>query len=167
MVWCDFSPPSMTDSRPAALAPVDRLKRWLANPQHATALWLGKPCVLVAWVGLLVAAISPPHGFGFTVCWLSAATGLPCPGCGVTRSLSCGLRGLWLASWHYHPMGLLILALFGFTAAQSLLPRPARERLAQAISNRALLFNAAYLAFVAVFISFGLARALAHLGAGQ
>jgi hypothetical protein len=155
----------MTISRLAELAPLEGLKRWLANPQHASTLWLGKHCVAVAWVGLLVAAFCPPHGLGINVCWFSGATGLPCPGCGVTRSLSCGLRGLWLESWHYHPMGLLILALFGFTAAQSLLPRQARDRLAQIIKDHALLFNAIYLAFVAVFVGFGLARALHHLGA--
>ena len=74
---------------------------------------------------------------------------------------------MWLESWHYHPMGLLILALFAFTAAQSLLPRPARERMAQALKHRALLFNAAYLVFVVVFISFGLVRALLHLSPGH
>jgi hypothetical protein len=152
----------MTNSRQAELGRLERLKRWLTNPQHTIALWLGRHCVIVAWVGLLVAAISPPHGFGISVCWFSSATGLPCPGCGVTRSLSCGLRGLWLESWHYHPMGLLILALFGFTAAQSLLPRPAREHLAQGTKGHALLFNTVYLAFVVAFISFGFARALAH-----
>jgi len=157
----------MTDSRLAELTRLERLKRWLASPQHASALWLGRHCVAVAWVGLLVAALSPPHGFGINMCWVSGATGLPCPGCGVTRSLSCGLRGLWLESWHYHPMGLPILALFGFTAAQSLLPRPARERLTQGMKDRARLFNAVYLAFVAVFISFGLARALSHFGTGH
>ncbi len=157
----------MTAARLVELDRLERLKRWLADPQHASALWLGRHCVIVAWVGLLVAAISPPHGFGISVCWFSAATGLPCLGCGVTRSLSCGLHGLWLESWHYHPMGLLILALFGFTAVQSLLPRPARERLAQSIKDRALLFNAAYLVFVVVFISFGLVRALLHLSPGH
>ena len=157
----------MSDSRLAELIHLARLKRWLTSPQHASAHWLGKHCVVVAWIGLLVAAISPPHGYGVNVCWVAGATGLPCLGCGVTRSLSCGLRGLWLESWHYHPMGLPILALFCFTAAQSLLPRPARERLAESLKDRPLLFNAVYLASVAVFISTGLARALFHLGTGR
>ena len=155
----------MTDARRTELAPLERLKRWLANPQHATTLWLGQHCVIVAWIGLLVAVISPPHGFGISVCWFSGATGLPCPGCGVTRSLSCGLRGLWLESWHYHPLGMFILALFGFTAAQSLLPRPARERLAQGLKDRAFSCNTVYLAFLVVFIGFGVARAISHFGA--
>jgi hypothetical protein len=156
----------MTDAPLAELTRLERLKRWLATPQHASTLWLGRHCVILAWVGLLVAAISPPHGFGINVCWFYGSTGLPCPGCGVTRSLSCGLRGLLLESWHYHPMGLLILLLFGFTAAQSLLPCSARKRLSQGIKDRALLFNAVYLAFVVTFVGFGLARALFHLGAG-
>lgn len=157
----------MTESHLAELNCLERLKRWLANPRHASTLWLGKHCVTVAWVGLLVAAVSPPHGFGINLCWFYGATGLPCPGCGVTRSLSCGLRGMLLASWHYHPMGLLILVLFGFTAAQSLLPRPAREHLAQRLKDHALVVNGMYLVFVATFIGFGFARALSHFGAGQ
>ena len=80
--------------------------------------------------------------------WVYGTTGVPCPGCGVTRSLSCGLRGLWLESWNYHPMGLLILALFAFTAAQSLLPRAARERVTCWMQHHALAFNSAYLLFV-------------------
>jgi hypothetical protein len=126
-------------------------------------LWLGKHCVIVAWVGLLVAALMPPHGFGANLCWVYGTTGVPCPGCGVTRSLSCGLRGLWLESWNYHPMGLLILALFAFTAAQSLLPRAARERVTCWIQHHALAFNSAYLLFVLVFVCFGVVRALSHL----
>ena len=40
----------------------------------------------------------------------------------MTRSLSCGIRGMFLESWEYHPMGLFVLALFVVTAAQSLFP---------------------------------------------
>jgi hypothetical protein len=60
-------------------------------------------------------------------------------------------------------MGLLILGLFLFTAAQSLLPAVVRRRLARFVEARARLFNTLYLAFVAVFVGFGVARALVHL----
>jgi len=137
-----------------------RLVRWLHEPHRVYGLWLGKHCVLAAWLGLFLALISPPHGLGLPLCWFHSATGLPCPGCGLTRSLSCGIRGLFLESWQYHPLGLAILALFIFTAAQSVLPTVHRERLGRFIQSRALFFNALYLAFVMAFVCFGAARAI-------
>jgi hypothetical protein len=141
--------------------PAPRLVAWLrhANPHR---FWLGRHCVLVAWVGLSAAILLPPHGAGIVVCWMQGATGVPCPGCGMTRSLSCAVRGMFAESWNYHPCGLLVLALFLFTAAQSLFPKPARERLAQFMQAHALFFNGLYLAFIAGFMSFGAMRALVH-----
>jgi hypothetical protein len=138
-------------------------RRWLAAPERASHRWLGKYCVLVAWLGLLLATVSPPHGSGVSLCFFQDATGVPCPGCGLTRSLSCGLRGMFLASFQYHPMGLLILALFIFTAGQSLLPQAHRDGIVRFMQSRATLFNALYLVFVVTFVSFGAARALHHL----
>src|SRR6266404_172593 len=65
------------------------LKGWLRDSRIAAGLWLGKPCVFAAWLGLSLAILTPPHGTGFSVCWFKHCTGLPCLGCGLTRSLSC------------------------------------------------------------------------------
>src|SRR5262249_17002125 len=83
--------------------PGERIHGWLRNPATAPRLWLAKPSVAAAWLGLALAFVTPPHGTGFTVCWFKNSTGLPCPGCGLTRSFSCALRGMFLESWHYHP----------------------------------------------------------------
>jgi hypothetical protein len=69
---------------------------------------------------------------------------------------------MFAESWHYHPMGLLILALFLFTAAQSLCPRSLRGSLAHSMQSRAFFFNLLYLTFAAVFVTFGATRALYH-----
>ena len=137
-----------------------RARTGSAQPHRVCELWLGKPCVIVAWLGLLLAMLSPPHESGIQVCWLESATGLPCLGCGVTRSLSCGIRAMWLESWNYHPMGLAILALFAFTAAQSLLPGRLQIRLTTHMQTRAADLHLLYLAFVTVFVAYGLVRAL-------
>jgi hypothetical protein len=147
-----------------AIARLNRIRDWLNEPKHASRLWLGKQCVIAAWLGLFLAVVSPPHGSGISVCWFEQATGLPCPGCGLTRSLSCGIRGMFPESWHYHPMGLFILVLFIFTAAQSLLPKPFRASLARQVQARAKTVNLFYLVFVTVFVSFGLVRSLLHYG---
>src|SRR5690349_13366748 len=104
--------------KPAAAQP---MTGGLNGRISASRRWLGGPSIFAAWVGLCLAFVTPPHGTGFTVCWLNAATGVPCLGCGLTRSLSCCLRGMFRESWHYHPMGLAVLALFMAIAAASVL----------------------------------------------
>jgi hypothetical protein len=139
---------------------MEHLLRWLRRPDAVYRRWQGRTTVCVAWLGLLLAAVNPPHGAGITVCWFKVCTGLACPGCGLTRSLSCGLRGMILESWHYHPMGLPILTFFIFTAAASLLPKLWCERLARHVESRPITFNTIYLAFVVTFVGFGTMRAL-------
>lgn len=139
-----------------------KLARRFNQPIEVYDLWLGRHCVLAAWLGLFLAMVSPPQGLGFSVCWFKDATALPCPGCGLTRSLSCGIRGMLVESWQYHPMGLIVLALFIFTAAQSLLPRTFRDQLGRQMQARASIVHSLYLAFVITFVVFGAARALFH-----
>jgi hypothetical protein len=144
---------------------LDKLTRWMAVPERAADIWLGKCSVTVAWVGLFVAALTPPHGSGVSLCWFGAATGIPCPGCGVTRSVSCALRGMLYESSRFHPMGVLLLMLFIFTAGQSILPKHLRECLRSFIEAKAIWYKAFYAGFVTMFISFGTTRALLHLAA--
>ena len=138
---------------------------WLKKPDRASIRWLGKHCVIVAWLGLLLAILSPAHGSGLILCWFQHTTGLPCPGCGMTRSLSCAIRGMLHESWHYHPMGMLVLPVFLLVAGQSLLPNSSRKRLAALIESRPTLFNTLYLAFVTAFVGFGAGRAFLHFTA--
>ena len=144
--------------KPAGLA---QARSFLLNSKKAPARWLGKYCTVAAWLGLALAIATPPHGTSFSICWFKNCTGLPCPGCGLTRSFSCGLRGMFLESLHYHPMGLLILFLLISIALVSLLPPVLKQRLADFIASRAFAFNSAYVAFVLCFIVFGITRMFA------
>jgi len=66
--------------------------------------------------GLLAARIvDPDRPLPFDVCVLKVLTGIPCPTCGLTRSLCHALRGDWSASLGYHPAGIaLAVALIGW-----------------------------------------------------
>ena len=139
-------------------------RSWFGQKQRVYDLWLGKHCVVAAWLGLLLAVLSSSGGVGFELCWFKAATHLPCPGCGLTRSLACGIQGMLAESWRYHPMGPLILGLFVFTATQSLLPGAIRERIAERMQARATIVHSVYVGFVITFLVFGTIRALLHWG---
>ncbi len=112
---------------------------------------------------LIAAALQPPDGLGMRCCWLERSTGLPCPGCGLGRSLSCALHGLVGASWTYHPFGIVFLAILTATAMVGVLPLPARERLAVLLHRRQRLVVSAYLLLIASFLAYGAARALCRL----
>jgi Protein of unknown function (DUF2752) len=81
------------------------LRRWRATRAAAVAF------------GLLAARIvNPDRPLPFDVCAFKVLTGIPCPTCGLTRSLCHALRGEWSASLGYHPAGIaLALALIGWT----------------------------------------------------
>src|SRR5689334_13262290 len=139
---------------------LESMRSWLVQPDRPCRLWLGRPCVIVAWLALSLAVILPPQGSGIDVCFLHSATGLPCLGCGLTRSLSCAVRGMFVQSWHYHPMGLAILLLFGITALQSLLTGQWRHRFKSQLQTRAKTVNLLYVVFVVLFVIYGVFRAL-------
>jgi len=67
----------------------------------------------VALVGLLVGVlVIPPQGFTVSTCGMMRMMHTPCPGCGLTRSVSSVLHGRFVAAWEYNPFGYLIAGLF-------------------------------------------------------
>jgi hypothetical protein len=53
---------------------------------------------------------APADGPGFTLCPLRLFTGLPCPGCGMTRAFAHLAKGEWSAAVHDHPLAPLLAA---------------------------------------------------------
>ncbi len=125
--------------------------------------WFGRHTLWIAWVGLIIAVVHPPHGLGMPICWGRLATGLPCPGCGLTRSLSCAVRGMFQESFAYHPFGVLVLVFFMLAAVVSVLSKPRRRWLARFMERRSQLAGRLYSWLVGAFVAFGLSRAAMHL----
>jgi hypothetical protein len=93
--------------------------------------WQAHALVLAICLGAIAAglALSPDgSGAGLTafglalpeLCALRGATGLPCPGCGLTRSWVAMLRGDPLASLSHHLLGWLVLLYAGAQATRHL-----------------------------------------------
>lgn len=117
--------------------------------------------VFVAWAALLGAFIHPAHGLGVDICYVKIVSHVPCPGCGLSRSLSCLVRGMVTDAWSYHPFGIVFLVLFAFIAVSSVMPS-SRGRGGAVLSRAPARWrDRAYATFVAGFLTFGLLRALA------
>ncbi len=94
------------------------------SPRPGRAVRLRGAAVAVAcWSVLGVAAVLRPHAsgtgthqeLGLPSCSFLARTGLPCPTCGMTTSLSAMAHGQVLLAWQAQPFGVvLFLALAGF-----------------------------------------------------
>ena len=68
-------------------------------------------------------------------CPFRAATGLPCPGCGLSRAAVLLLKGEWAASWALHPFAAVFLLGAVLVGAGFLLPERASWRLANAVEK--------------------------------
>jgi len=52
----------------------------------------------------------PPEGRESAICLLRRFTGIPCPGCGLTRAFAHLAKGEWSAALHDHPLAPLLAA---------------------------------------------------------
>jgi hypothetical protein len=90
------------------------------------------PSVLTGLAGavLLVSAIFHPETLPkVQACHFYAITGLPCPGCGLTRAFCAISHGQWGAAWGFNPFGFLFyLATLGVLILPWVWPRQPRLR---------------------------------------
>ncbi len=74
-------------------------------------------------------------GFHLWPCLFAKITGLPCPGCGMTRATVALIKGDWAASFAYHPFAAAF-AIFGILLALvAILPQARRQQLAASVGR--------------------------------
>ena len=107
---------------------------------------------------VLLAAAMPSQGAGVPICLFRYLTGLPCPGCGLTRSFSCILHGDFARGYDYHPFGYVLLPLFAVIAVTVLIPESSRIQLEELVRARQAHLRHIYLTLIYGFIAFGAVR---------
>ena len=83
----------------------------------------------IALVGVIAAIALPPTGLGITTCTMLATVGVPCPGCGLTRSVTSIYHGYLLAAWQLNPFGFAFALAFASLAPVTFLPSSQMEKL--------------------------------------
>lgn len=102
--------------------------------------------------------IGSAFGVSLWLCPVREVTGIPCPGCGLSRAAILLLRGQWRQSWQMHAYApLLFLALFLLFLAAFLPQKSARDlvNIVTRIENRTALAAIA-LAFLPLYWVFRL-----------
>jgi hypothetical protein len=82
--------------------------------------------LLLSGVGLVVANLL---GWKVWLCGFREFTGLPCPGCGMTRSMAALTHGHWESGIAHHPLGPLLFLGALSTAIITLLPQRSRTQI--------------------------------------
>ncbi|MCY3018546.1 MAG: DUF2752 domain-containing protein [Planctomycetota bacterium] len=123
-------------------------------------------CV-IACLALLASCCLAPDGLPkLPLCYFQRLTGLPCPGCGLTRSFCAISHGQVGAAWGFNPFGFLFYGLAVFFALRPLLPRvwPGYTGLEQRAA-RSKGFHAATILLLVAMVAFGFWRMLSVAGA--
>jgi len=113
-----------------------------------------------AVVALALSFFLPNDGLGVTICWFKWYFELPCPGCGLTRSVTCISHLEFGKAWDYHPFGPLIYALFAANAVLLLVSKQKREDLKCSMSRNDRWLQHIYMGLVLLFLTFGCLRIL-------
>lgn len=100
------------------------LKPWLARLLRQRGMCRG---ILAA---LLVLGFGAWMNWHLWPCVFAEITGLPCPGCGLTRATVALLHGDWRTSWDFHPFAGFFLIVGILVAAGGVLPSSLVEALA-------------------------------------
>jgi Protein of unknown function (DUF2752) len=108
---------------------------------------------------VLLTAALPSQGAGVPICLFRYLTGLPCPGCGLTRSFSCILHGDFERGYEYHPFGYILLPIFLLVASTLFVPPSWRSRMETFFRTHQPRLKQVYLTLIYGFIAFGAVRA--------
>ena len=118
-----------------------------------------------AVIALLLSFVLPCEGLGIPVCWIKSYWDVQCPGCGLTRSVTCISHFEFVKAWNYHPFGLLVYALFVANVAVLLIPKSRREKLKNSIAQCEGWLKPCYLLIVVSFLTYGCIRVLLSMTA--
>ena len=117
-------------------------------------------------VCLAASLLLPPDGLGVTICWFKWLSGFPCPGCGLTRSVTCLSHLQFAKALAYHPFGPVVYGLFVANVVLLVLPCVWRMKLLQCISHNEHWVRPMYQSVIFTFLAFGVLRLLFSMLSG-
>lgn len=129
----------------------------------ASAIFTTEARVLAVAV-VALAFVFPVNGLGFDLCMLHSATGLPCPGCGLSRGIASIAHGSSAHAFEMNPFAFIAAPLFVGLVVFGVLPARVKASIeAVAARPRAGII---YRGLVYSFAAFGVVRFATYLVMG-
>jgi Protein of unknown function (DUF2752) len=133
------------------------------NSRHETWIAPFLDDLFLRFFSLLVGILFflPSNGIpGLSLCWFWSCTNLPCPGCGLTRSVSNLLHGQIHESINYSPFGLFLAPVLISLGCVGMAPRQWRDRFRDFAIRRSAVLTWLAVATLVGLVVFGVIRAL-------
>ncbi len=121
----------------------------------------------VATFVMAASFVFPVGGLGIDLCLLHAFTGLPCPGCGMTRAIAALSHGQLLTALQLHPFALLAWPTFLVLALATLGGRRGVARFEGWVSRHSRGVASLYQIAFFGFLAFGAGRLILFLSLGE
>jgi len=109
-------------------------ERVIHSPAFSDLLSDRRTVAIIIGAGALHIGLSMA-GFSLWSCPIRAATGVPCPGCGLTTAILELLHGKFSASLQTHAFAPVFLAALAFMLVTVFLPEETRQRLLSVVRN--------------------------------
>jgi len=149
-------PPLATQSPPAQEIPAPPVARRTWLDRALTDIHLRASAVLTVALFFM-----PPDGVpGVDLCMFKNSTGLPCPGCGLTRCGSNLVRGNFARAFNYNPFGFVIIPVMAGMGVMAVLPRRWRDGVRRFLKAHSTAYHRALIVFTIAFVLFGLIRSV-------
>ncbi|MDK2970392.1 MAG: hypothetical protein PWP23_147 [Candidatus Sumerlaeota bacterium] len=155
------SPTPPTPPGPAPRSIGSRVAHWYARVfdfQGMTRGVLSRPSAIVCLIGAITGYFLPATGIGMSTCGMLRIFGLPCPGCGLTRSVSSFLQGHFVWSFHYHPLGWVFAVIFVLIGSTALMPTRWREAIIARVTRYDQALGSGFLIFCTLLLLYGFIR---------
>ena len=144
-----------------AAAPSRRWSGWSVEPL------LTPGSRALALIAFLASIVMPTEGLGFDICVVHRATGLPCPGCGLTRGVTAITHGHLDYAFVMNPFSFVVWAVFLVLTLTLVLPAKGRAALLGFARTHSNFFGAFYKYSIIAFLIFGTVRFMYFLLRGQ
>lgn len=133
------------------VAPANRPRAWLKG---LISPW-SRRVVLAAFIASF---FMPVLGLGPDLCPLHATTGLPCPGCGVSRGLSMLSQGEFLLALGANPFVVFLWPFFLVLGVTAFLPQARVDEMERRLDRLEPWFSRVFRVLFAAFFGFGFLR---------